>query len=556
MSRTIPSRPAATSNLAAFPLPSREPHPIFHPPATDEEIGRLAGYRILKLLASGGMGMVFEAEDIALSRPVALKVIRPRLEESMPGSWDRFLREARAMAAIKHDHLVTVYQCGQDGDTVYLAMELLTGETLESRLTRDGTLPAEEVKRIGQELASGLAAIHERGLIHRDIKPANIWLEAPTGRVKILDFGLVRRIREENNITQTGLIVGTPAYLAPEQARGLALDGRVDLFALGCVLYRAATGQVPFPADTALAQLTALVTDDLTPVCERNPAIPPALAACIEQLLAKEREYRPATAADVTAILEGSRPVLPPTEVVSAAKLVRPGASKITRARKARKAAAKKAAARTRRRGLLVGFAGLALLIGIVVALALKSSKQSGASLPGNAGQNDPSLDGNADQVFLADLEKAETVNWPFFAPNGASKGGKFGPPAGKSHVPPDTVSPPVYQGESVEHGIRMHPVPSDYPPTSITYRIDKQFTQFSGAVAFNDTAFSQRPPLQFEITGDGTVLWRSQEITRQNPIEKFDVPVSGVEVLKLEVTTHLDPRGGHALWIDPVLSK
>src|SRR5262249_10955293 len=148
--------------------------------------------------------------------------------------WHRFLREARSLAAIKHPNLVTVYQAGQEGDTVYLAMELLEGETLDSRIRRAAPPPAEEIVRIAQQITAGLAAIHSHGLIHRDIKPANIWLETvagdqgagTTGRVKILDFGLVRLVHEDTHLTESGMVLGTPAYMSPEQVRGWPTDHR------------------------------------------------------------------------------------------------------------------------------------------------------------------------------------------------------------------------------------------------------------------------------------------------------------------------------------------
>jgi len=164
------------------------------------EIGRLGGYRILKILGSGGMGVVFHAEDPALQRPVAVKAMLPRMAASASARL-RFLREGRAAASLHHDHIVPIYQVGEDRGVPFLAMPLLRGESLEDRLKREGegALPPAEVCRIGREIAEGLAAAHARGLVHRDVKPANVWLESdgesvmPTsGRVKILDFGLAR----------------------------------------------------------------------------------------------------------------------------------------------------------------------------------------------------------------------------------------------------------------------------------------------------------------------------------------------------------------------------
>src|SRR5262249_11558753 len=143
-----------------------------------------------------------------------------------PAAKERFLREARAAAAIKHDHVVTIYQVGEDRGVPFLAMELLEGEALEERLRREGRLPVAEVLRLGREIAEGLAAAHERGLTPRDIKPANVWLEGARGRAKLLDFGLARAASDGAQLTQQGAVVGTPAFMAPEQAAGQPVDAR------------------------------------------------------------------------------------------------------------------------------------------------------------------------------------------------------------------------------------------------------------------------------------------------------------------------------------------
>src|SRR5262249_26464609 len=148
----------------------------------------------------------------------------------------RFLREARLAAALDHPNVVTIHQVGEDNGVPFLAMQLLQGEALDVRLKRDGRLPPLEAARIARDAAEGLAAAQESGLIHRDVKPANIWVD-PKGRVRVLDFGLARPLEGESDISQSGLIVGTPSYMAPEQARGEKVDERADLFGLGCVLY-------------------------------------------------------------------------------------------------------------------------------------------------------------------------------------------------------------------------------------------------------------------------------------------------------------------------------
>ena len=184
-----------------------------------DDIGCLGGYRVLQVLGVGGMGVVFRAEDPQLKRQVALKAMKPVIAASLSAK-DRFLKEAAATAAIEHDHIVTIYQVGEDRGIPFIAMQYLRGESLQTRLDREHLLHQREVVRIGRQIASGLAAAHEHDLIHRDVKPDNIWLESQQGRVKILDFGLVRSTHEETGLTRSGVVLGTPRYMSPEQAQG------------------------------------------------------------------------------------------------------------------------------------------------------------------------------------------------------------------------------------------------------------------------------------------------------------------------------------------------
>jgi serine/threonine protein kinase len=259
---------------------------------------RLAHYKVQHKLGQGGMGWVLLAEDTKLNRKVALKVMRGRLAKEKE-SRERFLREATAAAALRHDNVITIYQVDEDRGVPFFAMELLEGGTLQQRLEYPKPLSIGAAVRIAREIAQGLQVAHERGVIHRDIKPANIWLESPRGRVKILDFGLARQVDVKSGLTHVGEIVGTPHYMSPEQARGRAIDARTDLFSLGCVLYRMTTGKLPFAGETLLATLTAIAVEAPTPVIEHNPQVPHPLADLIERLLAKDPAARPASAREV-----------------------------------------------------------------------------------------------------------------------------------------------------------------------------------------------------------------------------------------------------------------
>jgi hypothetical protein len=274
------------------------------PPQEPGELGRLGNYRVLSVLGAGGMGIVFHAEDLQLKRPVALKAMKASLAAKADDR-QRFLREAQTAAAIDHEHIVTIYQVGEDRGIPFLAMKLLHGESLEDRLNhRGGRLPFAEVLRIGQEVAEGLAAAHERGLIHRDIKPANIWLEQGRDWVRIVDFGLARVVNENVHLTQSGMIIGTPAYMAPEQANAEPLDFRCDLFSLGCVLYRASTGELPFKGKNTMAMLLSLASKTPTPPHELDPSIPPVFSELVMTLLQKKPSARPPSAQAVWNVLE------------------------------------------------------------------------------------------------------------------------------------------------------------------------------------------------------------------------------------------------------------
>ncbi|MEM1070170.1 MAG: serine/threonine-protein kinase, partial [Planctomycetota bacterium] len=272
------------------------------PAEESDEIGRLGGYRVLKVIGSGGMGIVFQAEDPKLQRQIVLKAIRPAIIAN-PTAKNRFIREARATAALDHDNIVHIYQVDEDRGVPFIAMQYLRGETLGQRVKRDQQFDQRSAVRIGRQTAAGLAVAHAHGLVHRDIKLENLWLEEGTGRIKILDFGLVLSIKEDASLTQTGLVVGTPRYMAPEQARGEAVDHRCDLFSLGAVLFHLVTGRPAFQGRTLTATLLAVAEADCPTVEELCPHIHQDLASLINRLLSKHREDRPQSATEVDRVL-------------------------------------------------------------------------------------------------------------------------------------------------------------------------------------------------------------------------------------------------------------
>lgn len=314
---------AADGTLSGYGVDTDDPFGHLDPPTEvdflrpadgEGELGRLGAYRVKRLIGSGGMGLVFAAEDTRLLRPVALKVLPPSFARKTDRR-ERFLAEARAVAAVEHDFIVPIYEVGEDAGVPYLAMPLLAGESLASRLRRQGRLPADVVRRIGRAVALGLAAAHARGVLHRDVKPSNIWLEKlpppseSAERVRLLDFGLAHTVSESTQgLTPAGVVAGTPAYMAPEQVRGGLQDARSDLFSLGCVLYQALAGKPPFAGDGVVETLQAVATKEPPPLSKLAPQAPADLISLINALLAKDPAQRPASAAAVAERLAEAPP--------------------------------------------------------------------------------------------------------------------------------------------------------------------------------------------------------------------------------------------------------
>jgi serine/threonine-protein kinase len=271
------------------------------PPDKPGQLGRLEHYEVLAEVGRGGMGIVLKAFDPSLHRVVAIKVLAPQFATSGVAR-QRFLREAKAAAAVTHDHIVTIHAVGEANGLPYLVMHYVAGLSLQQRIDKEGPLELKEVLRIGMQTAAGLAAAHAQGIVHRDIKPGNILLEDGVQRVKITDFGLARAM-DDASLTQSGFVAGSPQYMAPEQARGEALDHRADLFSLGSVLYTMCTGRPPFRAANTLAVLRRVSEDMPRPIRETNPEVPDWLAAVVAKLQAKDPAERFQSAGEVVEVL-------------------------------------------------------------------------------------------------------------------------------------------------------------------------------------------------------------------------------------------------------------
>ena len=323
-------------------------------------------YELEQLVGSGGMSSVYRAHDRMLERKVALKILHSRLGED--GEYvERFRREARAAAQLAHPNIVTVIDRGEDEGRQFIVFEYIDGKTLKQIVDAEGPLPIEEVLALGVGMASGLAFAHERGIVHRDVKPQNVLLNGD-GRPKVTDFGIARSLDVERGVTQTGTVLGTSNYIAPEQASGQPVDDRSDVYSFGVVLYELLTGEVPFPGESFVAVAMKHINEPPPSVLERRPDAPPRLAALVDSMLEKDHAFRPSMD-EVVAELESIRRD-PSGEGET---VVRPRPAVATRRRRSRWP-------------LLVAFLGVLVIAGAVAGVLLNDEP------PGTTAQPPPKL--------------------------------------------------------------------------------------------------------------------------------------------------------------------
>jgi len=272
----------------------------------EDESREIAGFRIESEIGRGGMGVVYLAHQSFPERKVALKLLSPDLADD-PAFRERFIRESNAAAAIEHPNIVPVHAAGDDGGRLYLAMRYVEGTDLRSTLERDGALSPERAARICAQIADALEAAHERGLVHRDVKPGNVLLDSRE-HAYLSDFGLIKPTQTGTEFTKTGQFMGSVEYVAPEQIRGGAVDGRADTYSLGCVLFECLTGRAPFHRENEVATLYAHLEEPAPNPKDTRSDVPSSLAAVVERSMAKRPEERFASASDMAAGLRGASP--------------------------------------------------------------------------------------------------------------------------------------------------------------------------------------------------------------------------------------------------------
>src|SRR6202790_4885097 len=288
---------------------------------------KLGSYEVVAPIGAGGMGEVYQAHDTRLGRDVAIKVLPEALSHD-PERLSRFQREAKMLAALNHPNIATIYGLEQSGSTSYLVMELVSGETLQERVKRDGAVPIEEALAIAKQIAEALEAAHEKGIIHRDLKPANVKV-TPEDKVKVLDFGLAKAFADDSATedlsnsptlsmaaTMQGVILGTAAYMSPEQARGKAVDKRTDIWAFGCVLYELLTGRQAFHGEDVTDILAAVVRAE--PEWQVLPAaMPLKVRDLLRRCLQKDKRLRLRDAGDAQIEIQEALAAPAPTELVA-----------------------------------------------------------------------------------------------------------------------------------------------------------------------------------------------------------------------------------------------
>jgi serine/threonine-protein kinase len=337
-------------------------------------------YELVELVGTGGMSSVYRALDLLLERHVALKILHETYLAD-PSTVERFRREARSVAQLSHPNIVTVIDRGEDDRRQFIVFEYIEGENLKELLERTGRLPIRRALELAIDVGRALAFAHQAGLVHRDVKPQNVLLDGD-GEPKVTDFGIARSLDVES-VTQTGTVLGTSNYIAPEQASGLPVDAYTDVYSMGVVLYELLTGELPFTGESFVAVAMRHVSEPPPSVLERRPEVPLRVANAIERALEKAPEDRFATMGEFVGELEAALGELGSSPAEDATAIVPP--------RAVRASAPRRAPPRRRRRWLLAAVLAAAAALAAVLAFVLLRDDPGGSANPGaGAGGSTP----------------------------------------------------------------------------------------------------------------------------------------------------------------------
>ena len=493
---------------------------------TLEAGARLGHYRIISLLGRGGMADVYRAEDERLGREVALKAVPPEFARD-PERVERFEREVRAAARLTHPNIVTVHEFGQGAGQHFYTMALMPGGDLKARIrAHPEGMPPAEARAVAAAMARALDYAHRQGFVHRDVKPENI-LFGEDGAPQLTDFGIARAMSSGTRMTATGMSIGSPHYMSPEQARGKEVDGRSDLYSLGVVLYEMLTGRVPFDADETLAVALSHLNDPI-------PQLPPALAEwqpVVDRLLAKSPDDRFGSAADLAKILASDAPPLAP------ATRMMPTGRDLSSPSRRQEPAPRLAAWATTRRGPLAALAGAALALAVVTIgyVALQDAAEPSAPPPPPAPQELPVLGGGA-------LLVAETT-----------------PPGAEVLVDGELVGETPLERADIRAGVRevtlRHPhyatvrIPDRNFEDGVALRVERVLTRGAGRLTVTAT------PRDAWVEVDGQRLAERTPVTLEDlPAGTVQLTVGAAEHRPLTVAVDI-PRDGLAR-LEPALEQ
>jgi serine/threonine protein kinase len=540
------------------------------------ELANHPRFRIVRELGRGGMGVVYLAEHRLMERQVAIKVISRALVENRE-ALERFHREVRAAAKLDHENIVGAYDAEQAGDSPILVMEYVEGLNLAQALEHRGALPVAESCHYIRQAALALQHAFEQGMVHRDLKPQNLMLQPDKGVIKILDFGLARLASERQRgkgLTAEKTIMGTPEYIAPEQALDAAqADIRADIYSLGCTLYCLLSGRPPFLEQTGMQTILAHLHKEAAPLHGVNSDVPAELSAVVAQMLRKDPGQRYQTP---RAVADALAPFCKPSVAVAVSTGKELVVSGTTSAEVTGDQPQELSHRRSRWAVILIIFAALFSLGLVMSIMHLGQSRRNLSDMEeldaqvaegppgvprfakkGALGFGQPDLQLGQNQRYLSDMEEldVQVAEGPPGVPRFAKKGALgFGQPDLRYSYGRITVN-----GKGSPHGLSMNPIAEGC--ATVKYRLSKKAHKSLASVALDDSAGGSGlppgvgaipTPLTFQVFGDGRLLWQSQPVAAARIVQECKVDVSGVDVLELRVLCPGTGDNAYAVWLEP----